>query len=614
MPKQNTEAMKKLRRKAMTLPLEPGVYIMKNKNGDIIYIGKAKKLKNRVSQYFGSNTNHGIKTIRMVENVEDFDYIVVASEYEALVLECSLIKQYRPKYNILLKDDKGYSYIKITGDEWKKITLAKQKIDDGAQYLGPYTSSYYVSTALDEAAKVYKLPTCSKVFPKDYNKGRPCLNFFIGRCSAPCAGKVTKEEYAECVNGAINFLRGGVKSVSVKELEKEMLEASENCEFERAARLRDRIRALEKLKEKQVAVLLKEKQADVFAVAHASDASCLSVLRIDDGKIFDAENFITETPEDAKSELMQLVIGYYSMRSYAPKLIILDFEVEDSDLLQKWLSEKFGHNVRIVGTSTTENMRLAHLCRNNGAQHLSHRSGRITKEMKSVDELGVLLGLGKAPLYIESYDISHTAGSDPVGAMIVFKDGKPYKTAYKKFAIKSAAGGDDCASMYEVISRRAQRYLDEKGGDGFGILPDLMLIDGGMPQVNAVNAALAEKGIQTAVFGMVKDSKHRTRALVSESGEIAINIHRGVFSLIGNIQEEVHRFAITFHKSKHAKSARTNTLTKIDGVGEKRAKALYSHFRSIEKIRNATVEELCAVPTITKPTAQKIYDWFRNED
>ncbi|MBR5272132.1 MAG: excinuclease ABC subunit UvrC [Clostridia bacterium] len=606
--------MKRLRRKAMTLPLEPGVYIMKNKNGDIIYIGKAKKLKNRVSQYFGSNTNHGIKTIKMVENVDEFDYIVVASEYEALVLECSLIKQYRPKYNILLKDDKGYSYIKISGDEWKKITLAKQKLDDGAQYLGPYTSSYYISTALDEAAKVFKLPTCSKIFPRDYKKGRPCLNYFIGRCSAPCAGKVTKEEYAESVNEAINFLRGGVKSVSVKEMEKEMFEAAENCEFERAARLRDRIRAFEKLKEKQVAVLLKEKHADVFAVAHAADASCMSVLRIKDGKIFDAENFIIDTPEDAKNELMQLVVGYYSIRDYAPRLIILDFEVDDPALLQQWLSERFGYNVRVVGTGTAENMRLAHLCRNNGAQHLSHLTGRGTKEMKAVDELGVLLGIGKAPTYIESYDISHTAGSDPVGAMIVFKDGKPYKTAYKKFAIKTAVGGDDCASMYEVISRRAQRYLDEKGLDGFGTLPDVMLIDGGLPQVNAANSALSEKGIYTAVFGMVKDSKHRTRALVNENGEIAINMHRGVFSLIGNIQEEVHRFAITFHKSKHTKSARANSLTKIDGVGEKRAKALFSYFRSIEKIRNASVEELCSVPTITKPIAENIYKWFRKED
>ena len=613
MPMQNTEAMKRLRQKAMTLPLEPGVYIMKNKNGDIIYIGKAKKLKNRVSQYFGSHTNHGIKTIKMVDNVDDFDYIVVASEYEALILECSLIKQYRPKYNILLKDDKGYSYIRISGDEWKKISLARQKKDDGAQYLGPYTSSYYISTALDEAAKIFKLPTCSKVFPRDYKKGRPCLNFFIGRCSAPCAGKITKEEYVESVNSALDFLRGGSKSFSVKEMEREMLEASENCEFERAARLRDRIRAVEKLSEKQVAVLLKEKQADVFSAVYSTDCACLSVLRIKDGKVFDAENFIIDTPEDAKNELMQLVINYYSIRDDAPRLIILDFEVDDAELLQQWLVEKFAHAVRVVGTSTAENLRRAQLCRNNGSQHLSHRTGRGTREMKSLDELGILLGLSKVPTYIESYDISHTAGSDAVGAMVVFRDGKPYKSAYKKFAIKSAVGGDDCASMYEVMSRRAQRYLDEKGSDGFGTLPDIMLIDGGAPQVNAVNTALSEKGISLPVFGMVKDSKHRTRAIVSQSGEIAISMHRSVFSLIGNIQEEVHRFAIGFHKQKHTKSSRTNTLLKIDGVGEKRAKALYSHFKSIEKIRSASVEELCKAPAITKAVAEKIYEYFRNE-
>ena len=613
MPLQNTEAMKRLRQKAMTLPPEPGVYIMKNKNGDIIYIGKAKKLKNRVSQYFGSHANHGIKTVKMVDNVDDFDYIVVASEYEALVLECSLIKQYRPKYNILLKDDKGYSYIRISGDEWKKISLARQKRDDGARYLGPYTSSYYISTALDEAAKIFKLPTCSKVFPRDYKKGRPCLNFFIGRCSAPCAGKITKEEYVESVNSALEFLRGGSKSVSVKEMEKEMLEASENCEFERAARLRDRIKAVEKLSEKQVAVLLKEKQADVFSAVYSTDCACLSVLRIKDGKVFDAENFIIETPEDAKNELMQLVINYYSIRDDAPKLIILDFEVDDASLLQQWLCERFKHSVRVVGTGTAENMRFAQLCRNNGSQHLSHRTGRGTREMKALDELGVLLGLSKVPTYIESYDISHTAGSDAVGAMIVFRDGKPYKSAYRKFAIKSALGGDDCASMYEVMSRRVQRYLDEKGNDGFGTLPDIMLIDGGAPQVNAVNTALTEKGISLPVFGMVKDSKHRTRAIVSQNGEIAISMHRSAFTLIGNIQEEVHRFAIGFHKSKHTKSSRTNTLTKIDGVGEKRAKALYAHFRSIEKIRSASVDELCRVPGITRTVAEKIYEWFRKD-
>ena len=613
MPMQNTEAMKRLRKKAMTLPQEPGVYIMKSKSGDIIYIGKAKKLKNRVSQYFGSHTNHGIKTIKMVDNVEDFDYIVVASEYEALVLECSLIKQYRPKYNILLKDDKGYSYIRISGDEWKKISLARQKKDDGAQYIGPYTSSYYITTALDEAARIFKLPTCTKVFPRDYKKSRPCLNFFIGRCSAPCAGKITREEYIESVNGALDFLRGGSKSVSVKDMEREMLEAAENCEFERAARLRDRIRALEKLSEKQVAVLLKEKQADVFSAVYATDCACLSILRIKDGKVFDAENFIIDTLEDAKNELMQLVINYYSIRDDAPRLIILDFEVDDPALLQQWLTEKFAHTVRVVGTSTAENMRLAQLCRNNGSQHLSHRTGRGTREMKALDELGILLGLSKVPTYIESYDISHTAGSDAVGAMIVFRDGKPYKSAYKRFAIKSAQGGDDCASMYEVMSRRAQRYLDEKGSEGFGTLPDIMLIDGGAPQVNAVMTALEEKGISLPVFGMIKDDKHRTRAIVSQNGEIAISMHRSVFTLIGNIQEEVHRFAISFHKQKHTKSSRTATLTKIDGVGEKRARALYSHFRSIEKIRCASVEELCEVPTITRAVAEKIYNWFRSE-
>ncbi|MBR5773230.1 MAG: excinuclease ABC subunit UvrC [Clostridia bacterium] len=605
--------MKRLRKKAMTLPQEPGVYIMKSKSGDIIYIGKAKKLKNRVSQYFGSHTNHGIKTIKMVDNVEDFDYIVVASEYEALVLECSLIKQYRPKYNILLKDDKGYSYIRISGDEWKKISLARQKKDDGAQYIGPYTSSYYITTALDEAARIFKLPTCTKVFPRDYKKSRPCLNFFIGRCSAPCAGKITREEYIESVNGALDFLRGGSKSVSVKDMEREMLEAAENCEFERAARLRDRIRALEKLSEKQVAVLLKEKQADVFSAVYATDCACLSILRIKDGKVFDAENFIIDTLEDAKNELMQLVINYYSIRDDAPRLIILDFEVDDPALLQQWLTEKFAHTVRVVGTSTAENMRLAQLCRNNGSQHLSHRTGRGTREMKALDELGILLGLSKVPTYIESYDISHTAGSDAVGAMIVFRDGKPYKSAYKRFAIKSAQGGDDCASMYEVMSRRAQRYLDEKGSEGFGTLPDIMLIDGGAPQVNAVMTALEEKGISLPVFGMIKDDKHRTRAIVSQNGEIAISMHRSVFTLIGNIQEEVHRFAISFHKQKHTKSSRTATLTKIDGVGEKRARALYSHFRSIEKIRCASVEELCEVPTITRAVAEKIYNWFRSE-
>ena len=598
----------------MDLPLEPGVYIMKNRAGDIIYIGKAKVLKNRVSQYFGSPANHGIKTRKMVENADDFEYIVVGSEYEALVLECSLIKQYRPKYNILLKDDKGYHYVKISADEIPKITPEKQKTDDGAQYIGPYTSSFYVTKAVEEAVKIYKLHTCSKVFPRDYNKSRPCLNYSIGLCSAPCAGKISLSDYAESVKSAIEFLKTAGRSASVKDMEREMYEASERCEFEKAARLRDRIRALQKISEKQVAVLTSQKQADVFAAAYAADAMCLSVLRINEGRIYDSENFLVDVPEDAPNEFMQLITGYYSLRSDAPKSVITDFEIEDAEMLRLWLSDKFGKTVRVSRARQGENLRLAEMCRNNAVEHLSRRTAGNGRDMRVLDELAVLLGLKTVPAYIESYDISHTAGADAVAGMIVFRDGKPYRSAYRRFMIKDAKGGDDPAAMYEVASRRAQRFLDEKGGEGFGRLPDLMLIDGGMPQVEAVKAALCEKGIELPVFGMVKDSKHRTRAIVSENGEISLNMNRRVFGFVGRIQEEVHRYSIEYHRKKRSAPSRYSSLTKINGIGEKRAKALFSHFKSIEKIRLASVDELSLVPGISRTAAENIFEFFHGDN
>lgn len=612
------DKLRTLRDKAMRLPLEPGVYIMKDKSGKIIYIGKAKKLKNRVSQYFGSQNKHPIKVRRMVENVDTFDYILVQSEFEALVLECSLIKQHTPKYNILLKDDKGYHYIKISGNDWKNLSSEKQKLDDGAKYLGPYTSSDCVSRSVAEAQKIFRLPTCGKVFPKDINKkARPCLNFHIKNCSAPCTGRISREQHNEAVDNAVKFITGGNEAL-VKELKKQMEDAAENLEFEKAASLRDSIQAIEKTAKKQNVVSQKTKEQDVFAVCESLGKVCLSVLRFSDGRLYDSENFITNAIDELPVIREKLIADYYSMRSNIPPNIAVDGEVDGIDALTEFLSQKRGKNVRIYIPEKGENASLMSLCSGNAAEKLAQHLGRSGKTVAALDELASLLGLANPPEYIESYDISHTDGADNVAGMVVFKGGKPLKSAYRRFEIKGFSGPDDYRSMAEVLTRRFNEYEKAKldnPTEGFGKKPDLILLDGGIGQVNAVRPVLESFNLaDIPLFGMVKDNKHRTRAIAHGGGEIAINDKRRAFTLVSDIQEEVHRFSVEYHRKKQKKTMTAMTLTEVEGVGTVRAKNLLKHFRTLTAVKNASVEELCNVDGINESTAINIYKHYHRND
>lgn len=606
--------MKILRKKAMSLPLLPGVYIMKNADGEIIYIGKAKALKNRVSQYFGSQNRHPIKVRKMVENVDRFDYIVTGSEFEALVLECSLIKQHSPKYNILLKDDKGYSYIRISEGEYRKISAVFNKKDDGSEYIGPYLSSYSVRQSVDAANKIFKLPQCNKVFPRDFGKSRPCLNYYISQCCGLCTGKIKKSDYDEAVDGAIAFLKGDSRDI-IADLRAKMEKAAEELDFEQAAKLRDRINSIERIKEKQKVVYKSVEEQDVFATADIDGSVCLAVLRFSNGRLFDSEHFFFDDPGDKKGMRSDFITSYYSMRDNIPKRVTVDGEVADRELLEQWLSEKKGKKVTVFVPARGEQLEIVNMCRKNAEEKLAIKKGRTGREIAVLDELKDLLGLKKTPEYIESYDISHTAGQDSVAGMIVFKGGKPYRKAYKRFSIKSFDGNDDYRAMNEVLTRRFSEYEKSKDStEGFGKLPDLILLDGGVGQVHAVEPVLREFGLKIPLFGMVKDNRHRTRAISGDGGEIAINSKRQVFTLVSEIQNEVHRFSVAYHHQKHAKRGLSLSLTEIEGVGEKRASALLKYFKTMTAIKNAEVDELSKAPGITSAVAQNIYDYYRTKD
>ena len=602
-----------LRKKAMALPLLPGVYIMHSADGEIIYIGKAKALRNRVSQYFGSQNNHAEKVRRMVDNVDHFEYIITDSEFEALILECSLIKQHTPKYNILLKDDKGYSYIKVSGDKWRKISYVLQKNDDGAEYIGPYKSSYYVKSAVEEANKIFMLPTCNRKFPQDFGKGRPCLNYHIKLCTAPCTGKVKFADYNESVEQALAFLKGG-SSNSVKDLTKKMEEAAENLEFERAARIRDKISAIKKMGDKQKVVANKVLDEGVIASFSDGHKTCFQVFRFEGGRLFDRESFVFDSG-DSEGETEEFILRYYTIRGDVPKNIAIDKEFDGLTAMQDWLSEKRGSKVYITVPQRGEQAQLMAMCRSNAAEELAQRKGATVKEYSVLEELKELLGLEKIPSYIESYDISNLAGTENVAGMIVYKDGKPYKCAYKKFKIKGFDGQDDYASMAEVIGRRFNEYLKaEKADDGFGKLPDLILLDGGKGQVAVAKQVLREMNIDVPLFGLVKDDKHRTRAVTGDGGEISVNSRRALFTFLSKMQDEVHRFAIGYHHERRSKNTFKSSLTEIEGIGEKRARAMLKYFRTIDNISKADLEELEGCPQMTKNAAVAVYRYFHSAE
>ena len=602
---------KELRKKAMALPLNPGVYIMKNKDKKIIYIGKAKALKNRVSSYFGSHSNHSLKVIRMVENVDDFDYILCDTEFEALVLECSLIKQHMPKYNILLKDDKGYNYIKITKEEFPKIRECKQMLDDGATYIGPFISNFSVKNAVEETLRIFKLPRCNKKFPRDYNKSRPCLYGFMGACSAPCNGGISKREYLATIDEAVAFLKGGSKQ-AIKDMTAKMEEYSENLEFEKAAKVRDTIKAIRNLDEKQKVVSINVPEEDVFALVNSNKKACFEVIRFKNGKLVDSEHWLIDSVDNLSEARFELIERYYSMRDNIPSRIAVDGEIDNEELLREWLESVRGKKTEIIHPQKGEHLAIVNMCIKNANEHLAQNQGRLGKEMYALEELGELLGLPKPPEYIESYDISHTFGADNVAGMVVYHNGRPMKSAYKRFSIKGFDGQNDVGSMNEVLERRFRHYYEDEEGSTFKILPDLILLDGGEAQVRAVLPVIKEMNINVPVFGMVKDSKHRTRAIAFDGGEIEINSHRGAFTLCGSIQEEVHRFAVSYHHNKHKKSSFSSGLMKIDGIGEKKAKALLKQFKTISAIKEAGIKELMQVNGISKKNAENIVKYYSN--
>ena len=601
-----------LHKKATALPEQPGVYIMKNKSGAIIYIGKAKNLKNRVSQYFGNVSGHTVKVRRMVENVNDFDYIIVGSEFEALVLECSLIKQNKPKYNILLKDDKGYYYIRHKTEGWQSVSAVKQKAEDGADYLGPYMASDYVSGAVKQAQDIYLLPHCGKTFPQDISRNaRPCLNYYIHLCAGACCGKISEAEHNANVEAALRFITEG-KAGTLKALKAEMNRASEEMEFEKAAKLRDKIRAIEKVTQRQHVVAKGDKDLDIFAVESLNEKSCLCVLKFRDGDLVATDTFMFDRIEKTPEEYTDLISSYYDNRGDYPAKVGVDIPSEELDLLREFLTGSRGKKVEVYTPKAGENLTLVEMARKNAQEKLARALAFDDKKKAALHELQELLHLKDFPEYIESYDISNTNGAENVGGMVVFRNGRPLKKSYRKFMIKSFEGQDDFRSLAEVLNRRISEYfIDPDSGEGFGIKPDLILLDGGEGQVSAVKAVLQARGFDVPLFGLVKDGKHRTRAIAGIGEEIAVNDNRSVFTLVSEIQEEVHRYAISYHRSKRDKAAVGSALTVIDGVGEKRAKALMTRFRTLDRIRSATPEELADTPGIDAKTAENIYEYFK---
>ncbi len=599
------ERLGKLKAKANRLPKSPGVYIMKDKSGKIIYIGKAKALKNRVTQYFGIGSGHTEKVRQMVSLVDDFDYIICDSEFEALILENSLIKQNQPKYNILLKDDKGYHYIKVTDEKWPRIETAMQ-LDGGGEFIGPYYSAAVVKDTVEEVRKIFKLPDCNRNFDKP---SKPCLNYHIGLCDAPCRCKTPINEYIETVKSACEFIKKGDTGSMLSLLEEKMELAAERLDFEYAAKLRDRINAVKKLNERQKVFLCTHEKQDVFASASLGNILCISILIFRNNRLTDKKHFFFEDTEGKEAFYAEFLARFYEERQDIPPRILIDALPENSPLLEEWLSEKSGRKVNISVPKAAEPLEILKMCRNNAADNLSAKSQQSGREMSALNELASLLGLSKAPRLIEAYDISNTAGDENVAAMVVFRDGKPYKKAYKKFKIKTFIGQDDYRSLAEVLDRRFTEY--EKGEDeGFSTLPDLILLDGGSGQISAVAPILQKYNLNIALFGMVKDSKHRTRAIATTGGDIAIKSNRRTFTLITEIQDEVHRFAITFHQKSKSKKMLNSSLLEIEGIGPEKAKLLMKHFKTVKAIKEASLEELMKVKGFGKANALKVYEYF----
>ena len=610
--------------KLKLLPDKPGVYIMKDSSGKIIYVGKAVILKNRVRQYFQNQSNQLPKVRTMVKHVADFEYIVTDTELEALILECNLIKKHKPKYNILLKDDKNYPYIKITvNEDYPRIVFTRRVEMDGAKYFGPYSSAFAVRETIKLLRHMFPLRSCNRNIERDMGKGRECLYYHIGLCSAPCTGRITKEEYKKLTDDALMFLEGK-RDVLLKKLKEEMEKAAENMEFEKAAKLRDQIYGIEKTSEKQKIISASLEDQDVISMARSAEDACIQVFFIRDGKVSGREHYFMKNTDDMdRSDIMASFIKqFYDGAPYVPKEIILDVDMEEKDVLMEWLSEKRGNKVSIVVPSRGKKKELVDMVYENALEALKNDVSLKMERHKNdaVSELSNLVGIDYAER-IEAFDISNIRGTDNVASMVVFVDGKPHKSSYRKFIIKTVEGQDDYGSMREAISRRISHGLKEQKqietGElkeekaKFHIMPDLILVDGGLGHVKTVIEALQQLNVEIPVYGMVKDSKHRTRGLVSPDGEIDMPMTGRAFRLVAEIQNEAHRFAITFHKDTKSKKLRSDLLN-IPGIGEKRMKALYNAFKTIDGIKNATVDELKKVEGMNEKAANAVYDYFRS--
>ncbi len=607
------------------LPPQPGVYIMHDKSDEIIYVGKAISLKNRVRQYFQSSRNMTTKIQKMVSLIERFEYIVTDSELEALILECNLIKEHQPKYNTMLKDGKGYPYIKVTiNEQFPRIMMAREAKKDKAKYFGPYTSIGAVNDTIELIRKIYTVKTCNRNLPKDIGKDRPCLNYHIKQCLAPCQGYVSKEEYKKLIEQAMELLNGNYTKVSGL-LEEKMMLASQELEFERAAEYRDLLNSVRKIAEKQKLESNVDEDRDIIAFARANEEAVVQVFFIRNGKLMGREHFyLTGVDKESRSGVMtNFVKQFYAGTPFIPKELILQEEIEDQEVISEWLSKKRGQKVYIKVPKKGEKERLVELASKNASLVLQKDSEKIKREEQrtvgAVDEIAQLLGVENINR-IESYDISNISGFESVGSMVVYEKGSPKRSDYRKFKIKWVKGANDYKSLEEVLTRRfihgrnEEKELEEKNIDkefgSFTKFPDLIMMDGGKGQVNVALGVLNNLNIDIKVCGMVKDDNHRTRGLFFNNVEIPIDKNSEAFKLITRIQDETHRFAIEYHRSLRAKNQIKSVLDDIEGIGDTRRKALMKHFKGVEGVKEATIEELKGVASMNERAAKKVYDFF----
>lgn len=596
-----------LKEKALSLPYAPGVYLMRDKSNTVIYVGKAKKLKNRVSQYFQDAASHTPKTRLMVSHIDHFDVIVAASEFEALVLECSLIKRYSPKYNILLKDDKGYPYLRLNmKDPYPRIELVSKIADDGAQYFGPFGSRGVTQSVIEAIGAALKLPACKKVFPRDIGKDRPCLNYHMNRCAGWCQESKTCEEYRMLMEQAKHLLSGNYKQTA-DQIRSQMLAAAENLEFELAAALRDRLSAVEALSQKQLVTAGSLADTDVIGYGETETKACFAVLHFSGGNLLDKDYEVFQRPDDPAEAVSTLMKQFYISRGLAPKFVLLPFELEDSELFSDFMEQQFGKRPHLRLPKRGDNARLVDLANKNALEEAERVTGKEEKITGTLMLLGKMLSMDP-PKRIESYDISNISGTDIVAGMVVFEDGRPKKSDYKRFKLEGMANQDDYGSMRQTLTRRFRHYVD--GDAGFEAKPDLLLIDGGITHAQTAVEALQALQLDFPVFGMVKDDRHRTRALVTPDGrEIAIDGQQAIFSFIGNIQEEVHRFAISYHRKLRSKRLRHSQLDDIPGIGPKRKQDLLKTFKSISAVSQASLAELERI--LPRDAAAAVYRHFR---